>query len=289
MRKLKVALAGLGVALLGATVVGVPSAQAATARNGVCESGEVCLYYNSDNQGSLVDFSGSVKDYGTGTDCVKFVGSGSGRGQCVKNNAASVWNRKSVPVTIFYKSGWSGAIDSFVAGGKGNLRPELKNENAGHVVGQGDNQRLEYGVYHSDAGAITAYFDGYLNTSGRHEGIDFARGSGAAVYALIAGTVIYKNEGGGGLSTLSIYNASLDRTVIYLHTNPLDGLRVGQSVSKGQQVATEAARGASAVHTHVELRPGRRELAAPSVGDPTLSNPVPTSFWMDRGYNICCQ
>ncbi|MFI7677358.1 peptidase inhibitor family I36 protein [Actinophytocola sp. NPDC049390] len=287
MRK-KIALAGFGVALLAATIVSPPSAQAA-ARNGVCESGEVCLYYNSDNQGSLVDFTGSVKNYGTGADCVKFVGSGNGRGQCVKNNAASVWNRKSVPVTVFYKSGWSGAIDSFVAGTKGNLRAGLKNENAGHVVGQGDNQRLEYGVYHSNTGGITAYFDGYLNTSGRHEGIDFARGSGSSVYSLLSGTVIYKNEGGGGLSTLSIYNARLDRTVIYLHTNPLDGLRVGQSVSRGQRIATEAARGASAAHTHVEMRPGRRELAAPSVGDPTLSNPIPTSFWMARGYNICCQ
>ncbi len=289
MRKVKIALASLGVALLSATVLGVPSAQAATARNGVCESGEVCLYYNSNNAGSLVDFKGSIKNYGTGSDCVRYVGPGNGRGQCVKNNAASVWNRKSVPVTIFYKSGWSGAIDSFVAGAKGNLRSALKNENAGHLVGQGDNQRLEYGVYHSNAGAITAYFDGYLSTSGRHEGIDFARGAGSSVYSLLSGTVIYKNEGGGGLSTLSIYNARLDRTVIYLHTNPLDGLRVGQSVSRGQRIATEAARGASSAHTHVEMRPGRRELAAPSVGDPTLSNPVPTSFWMGRGYNICCQ
>ncbi len=287
--KKKVAMAALGAALLGATVVGVPSAQAATAKNGVCESGEVCLYYNSNHQGSLVDFAGSVKNYGTGSGCVRYVGAGNGRGKCVKNNAASVWNRKSVPVTIFYKSGWSGAIDSFVAGAKANLRAGLKNENAGHVVGKGSAQRLEYGVYHSNAGSISAYFDGYLSTSGRHEGIDFARGSGAAVYALTSGTVITKNEGGGGLSTLSIYNASLDRTIIYLHTDPLDGLRVGQHVDRGQRIASEAARGASAAHTHVEMRPGRRELAAPSVGDPTLSNPVPTAFWMDRGYNICCQ
>lgn len=288
MRK-KIALAALGAALLGAAVMAVPSAQAATARNGVCESGEVCLYYNSGASGSVADFTGSVRSYGTGSGCAKFVGAGNGRGTCVKNNAASVWNRTSVPVTIFYKSNWSGAIDSFNAGQKANLRAGLKNENAGHVIGRGANQRLEYGVYHSDAGAITAYFDGYLNTSGRHEGIDFARGSGSSVYSLIAGTVIYKNEGGGGLSTLSIYNASLNKTIVYLHTNPLDGLRTGQSVSRGQRIATEAARGASAVHTHVEMRPGRTQLAAPSVGDPTLSNPIPTTFWMDRGFNICCQ
>jgi hypothetical protein len=44
-----------------------------------------------------VDFAGLDKDYGTGPDCVKFISAGNGRGQCVKNNAASAWNRKSEP------------------------------------------------------------------------------------------------------------------------------------------------------------------------------------------------
>jgi len=38
----------------------------ATARNGVCESGEFCLYYNSGNAGSRVDLVNSQRDYGTG-------------------------------------------------------------------------------------------------------------------------------------------------------------------------------------------------------------------------------
>jgi hypothetical protein len=243
----KVIFVALGAALLG-VIMAAPPAQAATARNGVCESGEVCLYYNSNHEGSLVDFNGSVSSYGTGSDCIKFVGPGNGRGQCVKNNAASVWNRKSVPVTIFYKSDWAGAIDSFIAGRKDNLRAALKNENAGHVVGEGSNERLEFGLYQSAGGAISSYFDGYLSTSGRHEGIDFARSSGASVYSLIAGTVINKNEGGGGLSTISIYNADLNVSIIYLHTDPLDGLRVGEHVNRGQRIATEAARGASSAH-----------------------------------------
>lgn len=33
-------------------------------RNGVCDEGEVCLYYGSDLQGSVSDFRGSPKDYG---------------------------------------------------------------------------------------------------------------------------------------------------------------------------------------------------------------------------------
>jgi murein DD-endopeptidase MepM/ murein hydrolase activator NlpD len=119
--------------------------------------------------------------------------------------------------------------------------------------------------------------------------VDVALGSGANVYAMIDGTVIYKNEGGGGLSTISIYNSSLDKSIIYLHTNPLDSLAVGQHVDRGQHIADEAARGATASHTHVEMRPGYHQLAAKSVDDPVLDNPIPTTFWMNHGYNICCQ
>ena len=283
----KLVLAALGAVLVGSVMFAVPAR--ADARNGVCEDGEVCLYFNSNHEGSLVDFAGSVRDYGTGADCVKFISAGNGRGQCAKNNAASVWNRKSVPVTVFFKSDWSGPIDSFVAGKKANLSATLKNENASHVVGEAGNDRLEVGLYGSTGGAISTYFDGYLNTPGRHEGIDLTNGAGSNVFSLTSGTVINKNEGGGGLSTISIYNAALDVSIIYLHTNPLDGLRVGDHVDRGQRIATEAARGADSAHTHVEMRPGRRELAAVSVGDPDLTNPIPTSFWMNRGYNICCQ
>lgn len=283
-------LAALGAALLSATVmtVAAPAAQAANARNGVCEDGEVCLYYNSSHEGSLVDIKGSIKTYGTGGNCVKFISRGNGRGQCVKNNTASVWNRKSVPVTIFYKSNWKGAIDSFVAGKKANLSSALKNENAGHLVGKGSNERLEHGVYNSRAGRITSYFDGYLYTNGRHEGIDFARSPGARVHSLTSGSVIL-NDDNGGLSTLTIYNAALNKSIIYLHTNPLNGLSRGEHVNRGQWIATEAARGAGSAHTHVEMRPGWHQRASNSTGDPVLDNPNPTGFWMNRGYNICCQ
>ena len=74
-----------------------------------------------------------------------------------------------------------------------------------------------------------------------------------------------------------------------MHTNPLDGLDVGDHVDRGQRIATEASRGAPVAHTHVEMRPGRHERAAKSVDDPVLDNPIPTTFWMNRGYNICCQ
>ena len=288
--KKTIAVAAAAAAIGAALVAPAPAAQAATARNGVCETGEFCLYYNSGNGGSLVDLANSQSDYGTGAGCVTFVSAGNGQGQCVKNNAASVWNREAAVATVFYRSGWSGAIDSVEPGVKADLRSDLKNENAGHLVGDAANDSFEYGVYHSSAARVTAWFDGYLNTAGRHEGIDVADAAGADVFAVLGGTVTRVTEGSDAtdaLSTLAVYNATYDKTVVYLHLNPL-GLAVGQSISKGQKIGDEAARGATGSHTHVELRPGR-QTAATFSSDTDLVNPVPTQFWMDRGYNACCQ
>ncbi|WP_377639121.1 peptidase inhibitor family I36 protein [Oryzobacter terrae] len=291
--KKMMSLAAAGVAVLGTVVATAPTAQAATSKNGVCETGEFCLYYNSNHTGSMVDLGSGVKDYGTGAGCVRFVKAGAGRGQCIKNNVASVWNRESAAVTVFYKSGWAGSVDAIGSGSKVNLKSTLKNENAGHVVGKASNSRMVTGLY-KNTGRITAYFDGYLNTSGRHEGTDMARGIGAPVYAMLGGTVTRVTQGargGSGLSQIAIFNASQNKTLVYLHTDPVNTLRVGQSVGKGARIATEDWRGVSssgAAHTHVEMRSGRQTSAAKSVGDPVLSNPNPTSFWMANGYNVCC-
>ncbi|WP_340688029.1 M23 family metallopeptidase [Amycolatopsis coloradensis] len=140
------------------------------------------------------------------------------------------------------------------------------------------NDWLETGLYHSDSGRITSYFDGYVNTSGRHEGIDFARGFGVPVYSLTQGSVIRKTEGSngsGGLSTVAIYNRDQDFTIIYLHLNPSNGLAVGEFAGRGRQIGTEEYRGASATHTHVEYRPGRHESASDSTGGLVLDNPSP--------------
>ena len=276
------------VATLAASTLVASPAQAA-AYNGVCEAGEFCLYYNSGNQGSLRDFGGSISTYGEGSGCHKFISAGAGQGQCVKNNAASAWNREGAYVTVFYKSGYAGAIDNFSAGTKADLRAALKNENAGHIVGSASNTTLENGLYKTSGGRITAYFDGYLNQTGRHEGTDLARASGVAVYALVSGTVTRVVEGStSSLSTLAIYNSGLNKTIVYLHLDPLS-FSVGQSIAKGQHIGYEDDRAGGSPHTHVEMRNGRQTHAAVSVGDPTLDNPNPTSFWMSQGYNICCQ
>lgn len=285
----KLALAGLGAAVLSAVMLSAPAAQAAEPRNGVCETGEFCLYFNSDTAGSMVDLANGDQSYGLDpATCVKFLTSGNGRGECVQDETASVWNREGATVTVFAKNGWSGSVDTIGSGVRANLNGNLKNNNNGHVVGVGD-PNMQYELYQATGGSITAYFDGYVTISGRHEGIDFNRFDGAPIHSLTAGTVtnICESCGTSGLSTIAIYNATLDKTVIYLHSDPLNTLNEGQSVDRGQRIGFEASRGASGGHTHVEMRPGRQTNATFS-SDSTLVNPIPTEFWMNRGYTICC-
>ena len=131
-------LASVGAALaVTIAILGVASpASAAAARDGVCDSGEFCYYYNSDLAGSVSDFTESVEDYGTTQPtCYDFKGEGNGKGVCVKNNAASVWNRTDKTVVVYFNSGFAGASQSFAAGAKGNLNATLKNNNASHSIG----------------------------------------------------------------------------------------------------------------------------------------------------------
>ncbi|WP_176611480.1 SpoIID/LytB domain-containing protein [Actinomadura sp. WMMB 499] len=116
----------------GAVIVPAPPA-AAAARNGVCEDGEFCYYFNSGNKGSLSDFTGSVGDYGTEQpSCYEYKGPGNGKGKCIKNDAASAWNRSNKTVRVYYNSNYGGTYQDFKPGAKGNLNSTLKNQNASH-------------------------------------------------------------------------------------------------------------------------------------------------------------
>lgn len=153
-------------------------------------------------------------------------------------------------------------------------------------------RNMSYALYKSSGGRMTCGFDGYTTTKGRHEGIDFKKGIGKAVYSLTDGVIVGLTEGyrgGKGLSTVAIYSSSTGKTVVYLHMNPLDSLRIGQKISRGQQIGAEDWRGVSkadSAHTHVEVRNGKRSSAAVSVGDYTLDNPNPTAFWNSQGYLV---
>lgn len=130
-RKAAVAAAAVGASFALALAAASP-ATAATARNGVCEPGEFCLYYLSDFQGSVSDFAGSIYNYGDSQpSCYEFKSAGAGQGLCVKNDARSAWNRTSRTVRVYFNSGYAGSSDPFAAGAYGNLVNTYDN-NASH-------------------------------------------------------------------------------------------------------------------------------------------------------------
>lgn len=121
------------VALSGALVTA--GSASAGSRDGACNSGEFCYYFNSNEAGSISDFTDSLDDYGTTQPtCYEFKGAGNGDGVCVKNNAASVWNRTGKTVRVYFNSNFAGAHQDFASGAKGNLNTTLKNQNASHQL-----------------------------------------------------------------------------------------------------------------------------------------------------------
>ncbi|WP_410812164.1 peptidase inhibitor family I36 protein [Micromonospora sp. 067-2] len=133
LRRVPGILTVLVAALVGVAVA--PGAASAADRDGGCDPGEFCYYYNSNQAGSVSDFTDSLDGYGTTQPtCYDFKGAGAGRGLCVKNNAASVWNRTSKTVKVYFNSNFGGASQSFAAGAKGNLNATLKNNNASHEL-----------------------------------------------------------------------------------------------------------------------------------------------------------
>ena len=282
--------AGATIALVTSSLAVTTSAHAAS-RDGKCDAGEFCYYHNSNAAGSISDFTGSLGDYGTTQpSCYEFKGLGNGKSLCIKNNAASVWNRSTKTVRVYFNSNYGGAYQDFKSGAKGNLSATLKNENASHQIGLSPSRTMSYDLYKTSGGSITCGFDDYRNVSGRHEGIDIARSVGSDVHALMSGTVTRVKrgfEGGDGLSTIAVYNDDVNKTVIYLHTEPRSSLSGDDSISLGQVIADESWRGVtnkSSAHTHVEMRLGQQTHASVS-RDEELVNPDPTSFWNSQGYN----
>lgn len=155
----------------------------------------------------------------------------------------------------------------------------------GHASTRSDIQNeLVSRLYGGKGGHVSCDFDGYTTTAGRHEGIDIAYTNGAAVYAILDGeitNIVNGYEGKNGLSTIAIYYAPLDKTVIYLHSCPASSIYVGQSISSGQMIATQSWRGcstASGGHTHVEVRNGWATHAHYSSND-VLESDNPYPFW----------
>ncbi|MET8853625.1 peptidase inhibitor family I36 protein [Amycolatopsis sp. NPDC004625] len=130
-RLLRGVLTVLGALLL---VVANSSAPAsAAARDGVCETGEICFYYYANYRGSLSDFTGSIDNYGTTQpSCYEFKTPGQdGAGACMKNNARSVRNLTGRAARIYFNSGYCGSYDTVAANSSRNLSVTYDN-NASH-------------------------------------------------------------------------------------------------------------------------------------------------------------
>ena len=131
----RIASAGSLLALAAGALLIPASTASAAERNGVCDAGEVCFYYNTNGHGSISDFNGSIPNYGgSQSNCYDFRGPGNGQGKCVKNNAAAVWNRTGRPVIVYYNSYFWGDRELIPDGTLVNLKPGLKNNNASHKI-----------------------------------------------------------------------------------------------------------------------------------------------------------
>lgn len=122
----------VGAACIAISMLSVGSPANAAGRDGHRDVGEMLFFYNSNLAGSFVDFETSKSDLAG----YKFVSSGAGQGQYVKNNAASAWNydvRADETIIrasyVYYNSGYSGPSDYFKPGDGHNLE-NTYNDNA---------------------------------------------------------------------------------------------------------------------------------------------------------------
>ncbi|WP_299447009.1 peptidoglycan DD-metalloendopeptidase family protein [uncultured Phycicoccus sp.] len=249
------------IGLAAALVAAAPSATAA-AKNGVCESNEFCLYYNSGNAGSLVDLVNSQRDYGTGAGCIEFVSTGSGKGQCVKNNTASVWNRTGGPVFVFYNTDFGGVYDKIPAGAKVDLNANVKNDNASQIVGDAELRfPLNVTQAHVKNQSPKWCWDSKVNCHHDYNAADIFVATGSAVVSPVNGTVKSVNVRSSGVGSTVTVKDSFGRLwyFAHMHHNPAPVVTTGQSVTKGQRIGTIGT-SAHAVgtdpHLHLDMRVG---------------------------------
>ena len=135
-------------------------------------------------------------------------------------------------------------------------------------------------LYGNDGGRISCDFDGYSKTgsyaSYHHEGIDCVTYEGHPVYAILGG-VVTSARIKDGLSTIAVYNAEHNVTIIYLHVKDF-AVSAGQNITQGAKIASEGANGATSAHTHVELRTGSQTSASVSKNT-VLENPNPYPYY----------
>jgi len=256
-------LAGLAtvLAVAGGLVSTAPAASAA-ARNGTCESGEFCLYFNSGATGSLVDLVSSQRDYGTGSSCVAFVSGGSGRGQCVKNNTAAVWNRTGKLVSVFYNSDFGGTYDVIPNGARVDLNANVKNDNASQIIGDAS-LRFPLNVTQAQIkGRPTPWcWNSKTNCHHDYNAADIFAATGTAVVSPVSGTVMTVRGGSETAGATATVKDALGRLWFFQHMDNSPGpvVSAGQHVDKGSRIGTVGTRAhamGTDPHLHIDMRVG---------------------------------
>jgi hypothetical protein len=117
----RLATLGTAAALVGGVGVATAGpASAATHKNGVCESGELCLYYLTDYRGPVFDLYVSDNDFsndyfpGTSTRA--------------NDNTESVWNRDTYTWYVYVHANRGGSRGTLSPGSYGNFTTTYKNQ-----------------------------------------------------------------------------------------------------------------------------------------------------------------
>ncbi|MFR9676307.1 peptidase inhibitor family I36 protein [Streptomyces sp. TR06-5] len=106
-------------------LAGTVTSAAADPKNGVLETYEFGLYYNSGTAGCVFDVYDSDSDFSNDT----FVGSCSGSGQTTNDNTASYWNRDDVfDYYVYTDANYHGSWGTIPSGYSGNASSTFKNE-----------------------------------------------------------------------------------------------------------------------------------------------------------------
>ncbi|OQO94545.1 peptidoglycan DD-metalloendopeptidase family protein [Saccharomonospora piscinae] len=256
LKRWKSAAVGAAVAMLAATGLTVISAApaSAAARDGVCQKGEFCYYYNSNNEGSVSDFAGSIANYGTTQPtCYEFKGPGNGQGRCIKNDAASVWNRTGAKVRVYYNSNYGGAYQDFGAGVQRNLNATLKNNNASHKFRPGASGRFWLPFPCGET-----WQAGTRTNHNPQNSVDFNH------YPEDLGWKVYSSAPGTVSKVANLGNTSYGRYIVIDHAGGWQTLYAhlrSQDVSVGQQVTEKTmigrvgnTGGSTGPHLHYEQK-----------------------------------
>ncbi len=143
MKFKRIITAAATIVALGAPVLLMAQPASAAARNGVCDSGEFCYYYNSDEAGSISDFTNSVGDYGTTEpSCYDFKGSGCRRGHLHQEQRRFGMEpqQQDRPGLLQYRLR-RGRSQDFAPGAKGNLNVDAEEQRRLAFVPRGRRQR----------------------------------------------------------------------------------------------------------------------------------------------------